>query len=1044
MSFSTGSLARRSAGHYWKHHLVTFLAVALCSAVLTGALMVGQAMRGSLAKRNLERTGNVRSAMHTGDRFFRTALAAQSGAVAGVLLHGSVASGNRKVRVHNVQILAVPNEFWALGAKTDTPELDPDHFFINQRLAERLGAKLGDSILLRASNPSALPREAVFSADDDTTVTLPGDLGGIVSGEAFGNFALEANPLPPYTVFVSMEHEILKRIDRVGQANLLLSSDPLDLSGMTLEDVELELNNKGILKSERIFLDDAVIQMAEDSGVGHEPVLTYFVNEFRIGDRSVPYSMVTATEDIVNVPDGKIVLDDWVAAEEDLAAKPGETLEMVYYTLGEARRLITVTNSFTVDRVIEKTGTPAEDDSLTTEFPGFEGKENCRDWDPNLPVDIEKIRDRDEEYWDAYGPSPKAFVSLGDGQKMWENAYGSLTSIRFDAVDGLREKLAAHLDPAAFGFIPRDLQAEGKAASKGTMDFGGLFLAMSWFLILAAILLALLQIGFGLDYRAEELELYRTLGLGAKKARGLVLRELLWVIVLGALLGGLLGYLYLALVLRGLNGAWSGAGAKGLLQATGKEWMMIGIGALSVILLMLAAIWRSVNKRVKRPGRRIKISPKKRGLLSLIGFVWFGLSAIGLFFYKPSDPAMLPGVYSTVGTCSLLAGICLVAWLLRGGGASNLVGLARRNLSRRMGRTLAVVAMLAAGTYMVFSTGIFKRGEDSAGTGRFALIANTTQPVYRDLNLASAREALSLDDEVFDAGDVSFTPVRVSRGEEASCLNLQAAQQPLVVGIDPVAFADRFEIVAGEGWDTLGADADEEGVVPAIGDLNALQWAMHKKVGDVVRVGQGRVKIVGAVNYTILQGRLLVDNRHFKTLFPDQGGYRQLLIDAPDDKAEEVSGAVTSALRDLGAEVVPARARLAELNAVQNAYIDIFQTLGGLGVLLGCLGLGILCIRSLLERRKELAVMQAVGFSRSRLTKMLLVEQGGLLLVGLLVGAVAGLLAAVPVARAMGVGAVPGFLFVVLVAGALLGLGSILFAARIFLRQPVTQNLRAD
>jgi len=1026
---------------------------------------VRRCSRGTLAKRAAERTGEVASSLHTGDRFFRQALANDlSGQVVpGILLMGSVVSADQKTRVHNVQVLAVGDDYWSLAPNAgdaatagapNRPDLT-DGFGLNQRLAERLGAKVGDSILLRAANPSALPREAVFSDDDDTTVTLRRKITAIIPAAEFGDFSLQADPLPPYNVFVPLDSELVKAIDRLGEANLLLSTDTMttdSLAGnMTLADLELELSNKGVLKSKRIFLDPFIERMARDSGVAHQPVLTYFVNELssaRSG-KSVPYSMVTASP-VVEVPPGQIVLDDWIADPEDLAAKPGDKISMTYYTLGEARNLVTATNTFTVASVIAKTGTPAEDDTLTTEFPGFEGKENCKDWDPNLPVDLDALRDRDEEYWDIYGPSPKAFVNLEDGQKMWQNAYGRLTSIRFDTAvadnsEPVAKALAAQIDPAEIGFVPRDLAADAGASAKGTMDFGSLFLSMSWFLILASLLLAILQVGFGLDYRSDELELYRTLGLGAAKVRGLVLRELLWVIALGALVGGVLGYLYLGLVLRGLNGAWSGVGTQGLLQPTGSEGLMIGVGAVMVTLLMLGAILFSVNKRVKRAGKAVPISPRRRGIIALIFCALFGLGFLGLLFVKPSDPAMVPMHYSMVGMTALLFGLALVAVLLRRGSGGSLPGLALRNLARRPGRTLGVVAMLAAGTYMVFSTGIFKRGEDKAGTGGFALMANMTQPVFRDLNTAKGREALALDDELLEAGDVRFVPIRVSRGEEASCLNLQAAQQPLVVGIDPADFAERFAVAKGEDWDALSGPADENGAFPAIGDLNSLQWAMgYKNVGSEFAVGQGTVRVVGAVNYTVLQGQLLVSNEAFKQLFPDQGGYRRFLIDAPPDKAEAVSGLFTSTLRDLGAEVVPSSQRLAELNAVQNAYIDIFQTLGGLGVLLGCLGLGILCIRSLLERRRELAVMQAVGFSRSRLTNMLLFEQGGLLLAGLLVGCTAGLLAALPVARAMGVSTVPSGLFYILIAGAVLGMLSILFAARLFLKAPITENLRAE
>ena len=60
-------------------------------------------------------------------------------------------------------------------------------------------------------------------------------------------------------------------------------------------------------------------------------------------------------------------------------------------------------------------------------------------------------------------------------------------------------------------------------------------------------------------------------------------------------------------------------------------------------------------------------------------------------------------------------------------------------------------------------------------------------------------------------------------------------------------------------------------------------------------------------------------------------------------------------------EVTPAVRRLAAFNAVQNTYLSTFQVLGGLGLLLGSVGLGVVVLRNVLERRGELALLLAVG-----------------------------------------------------------------------------------
>ena len=92
--------------------------------------------------------------------------------------------------------------------------------------------------------------------------------------------------------------------------------------------------------------------------------------------------------------------------------------------------------------------------------------------------------------------------------------------------------------------------------------------------------------------------------------------------------------------------------------------------------------------------------------------------------------------------------------------------------------------------------------------------------------------------------------------------------------------------------------------------------------------------------------------------------------------------------------------------AVQNTYLSTFQALGGLGLVLGTLGLAAVQLRSVLERRGELALMQAVGFRRRRLGAMVLWEHSLLLLSGLAVGTLSAVVAVWPHLIG-GAGAVP-------------------------------------
>jgi ABC-type antimicrobial peptide transport system permease subunit len=94
--------------------------------------------------------------------------------------------------------------------------------------------------------------------------------------------------------------------------------------------------------------------------------------------------------------------------------------------------------------------------------------------------------------------------------------------------------------------------------------------------------------------------------------------------------------------------------------------------------------------------------------------------------------------------------------------------------------------------------------------------------------------------------------------------------------------------------------------------------------------------------------------------------------------------------------VTPTAKRLDAYLAVENTYLSTFQALGGLGLLLGSLGLAVVLLRGVWERRAELALLRALGYRRGALGRLVLAENGFLLLVGLAAGAVSALLAVAP------------------------------------------------
>ncbi|MBE3068708.1 MAG: FtsX-like permease family protein, partial [Planctomycetes bacterium] len=426
------------------------------------------------------------------------------------------------------------------------------------------------------------------------------------------------------------------------------------------------------------------------------------------------------------------------------------------------------------------------------------------------------------------------------------------------------------------------------------------------------------------------------------------------------------------------------------------------------------------------------------------------------------------GAFFGAGALLLVAALALAHLALavraRLGAARRLTlaGLALRNLTRRRGRSMATIAIVACGVFLVAAIGANYKsppedaGVAASGTGGFRLFGETALAIHEDLLGRDGLKAYALPADL-PSRVRAIVPMRVHEGDDASCLNLNRVQQPRLAGVRPEALARRGAFTftetvpsaPGENPWLLLARREGPDVVPCIGDAATIQWSLGKAVGEEVpytdeRGRAFRLRIVGAVAGSILQGMLVIGEDAFIERFPGDSGYRMLLVDTPADQAEAVAAVLSDRLADVGLAVTPTAQRLADFGAMQNTYLVIFQTLGGLGLVLGSLGLGVVVLRNVLERRGELALMRAVGFRRRAIAWMVLGEHWDLLAGGLVCGLVPAWLAVMPVLAGGGAAMPYGLVGLTLAAVAASGMLWTWLATRVALRGPLLEALRNE
>lgn len=1106
-----GSLIVRSLRYRWRDHLGVALGATIAGTALTGALIVGDSVRGSLRDMALSRLGKTHFALTAGDQLFMADLARriqsdtndQSGTItevtAALALPGTAATRSG-LRANRVQVLGVDGATWPGFAgwnQAFSPGQAAENLrewragetaAVNGALAGRLNLRPGDELVMRVKNPALLAQDVPVAAKRDDSRALTVRVGPVLPGSALADFNLTSGGGETLNIFMPLD--LLSRtIGTTGQANLVLAGEirqaqepelkdaptillaPAALTDLAarlrrtwrLEDVGVRVRsigpqsgtNRAVVEqtveihSPRVFLPRPVAEAAaavstnQAGSIGKASHLTtYLANLLRKGERAAPYSMVTAAEAPfvpADMGDDEILINQWLA--DDLQAAPGDVVEMSYFLpeigpgslpgSGDSIGMPQRTNAFRVRAIVPMEGRYA-DRTLMPEFPGLADAERTSDWDIGFPL-VYKIRNNDETYWDEWRGTPKAFITLRTGKRLWGSRFGDITAIRYPVPDNtppeatrraVYDNLRASLDPGQLGLRFQASRAEALSGASQAQDFGQLFLGFSLFLVGSALLLMALLFRFGLERRVSEIGTFLALGFTANQVRKSLLAESAVLAAIGGGVGALGGTGYARAMIWGLTTTWRGAIGHSALtfHVRAPTW---GIGFAATCLVCCGTLWLALRKYSALPPHTLltgEIHERDDRRFRWITRLWLPAlaAALGLSLWQFGTVREAnPAVFFGVGALVLLSGIGFLAARLgrREAGAGRIAGglgfsrLAIRNTARQPTRSLATVALLGAATFLIVSIGAFRleagRGANrpQSGTGGFELIGESTLPIVPDLNTRAGRETLGLSEE--DMAGVSVIGFRTRDGDEASCLNLNRSRQPRLLGAPAEWLKDRFTFVkaapgldAARGWDLLqtSMSADE---VPAIGDANSVRWAMGKAPGDAITMTdeQGRafqVRIVGTIANSVLQGQLVLDEAVFLERFPGTSGRRFFLVDSPDGATRDTAAALVRGLQDYGFDATPAVERLNAFNAVQNTYLSTFQALGGIGLLLGSAGLGIVLLRNLLERRGELGAMIAVGFRLRQVSRMLLVEHAVLLLAGLALGAFSGVVAILP------------------------------------------------
>ncbi|HEY2588853.1 MAG TPA: ABC transporter permease, partial [Tepidisphaeraceae bacterium] len=840
-----------------------------------------------------------------------------------------------------------------------------------------------------------------------------------------------------------------------GNGSAKESADPLNerlRAIIRLEDYGLALGPDGsegqaILTSSLTYLDPPVVTAAEQVGrLANIPIQKVTVNLLNTvtaqpGGKQIHYAVAAGITSL----EGKDLADDeaginWWTADQ-LGVRVGDRLHLTYYQRLSTGNLTEASSDtagfkdgFRIARILPMIGIGA-DRSLTPNYKGLTDADTVADWNPPDGIEINKklVTKADEDYWHQYRAAPKIFLSFHAAERLWGGPTGDVTSIRVPAKQAkeFRQKLRDQLDPAAMGLSFQPIKARQLAAASGSTDFGQYFLYFSFFIIVAAVLLVAMLFRLNVEQRARQLGLLSAVGFAPWTLRRISLAEGMVLAVIGGLIGLPAAIGYTAFIMYGLRTWWNGAvGTTALYLHVAP--MTLCYGYFASLAVAFFAIWWAVwlvgrtrtatllagGWGAGRPARRSGIIARGTGIL-------FILIAIAIFVWARAAKGEADEAFLSGGTLLLIGCLFYLGGTLRPGarrsaggvGVATVRRLGVRNAARHTARSVLAVGLIAFAAFTLITVAAFRQGTPSdtgdptSGSGGYRLIATAGIPLLGDLNTPQGRRVLGMTDAKGPLwNDVHFVSMRRWAGQDISCLNLTQPTTPTILSVLPELMQapdkdhkHRFTFAQGKGenpWLLLDAP-QSDGTIPVIADANTAEYILKKEIGQDILVPDAagapqHLKLVATLSNSIFQSELLMSDGNFRRLFPAQDGFGVVLVDTPQPKQTAVRQALNTQLGEYAVDTEPTAYRLERYFQIQNTYLSTFQALGALGLMLGTIGLAVVLVRTVIERKAELALLASLGFRRADRIVLVLSENVFLLVVGLLVGTVSAVLGILP------------------------------------------------
>ncbi len=1012
------SLLRASRRFYARKLIILGAAGFLASALISADFLAGDSVRKSIAAHNLGKIGSATHLLAASTPFLadldrRIEANAKGVRAASILELPLISATSGGITERGLTVSGIDGGFLSFYKDHTFAATCPHRgeLWLNKNSAALLGCTDGERVVLRIPRASSgevlqpAARGLPEFSDREFTITR------ILEDTGPGRFQIEITQRPPLLFYVNRD-ELGELSGVAGRANRVLieAAGEFILPKATIRpgDAGLTLSPSPqgvLLRSAAYFISPSILGAAREAIPGGEAIYSSFLYTAESGDGIRPYLFFVSSDG-----DTQVKVSPLLARET--GAGPGKELTLDYFVFSNDDGSLTRRKKrISVDAI----ATDAELLSRRDEVPGFPGLDegrSCREWESSLPIDLSLVSDSVEADWKRHGKRPLLILDSESARAISPDPVIYRAPSEF-SLRSVEDALAAKLDAQSIGARIVPLRDELIAASRGSVDFSALFIAMSFFLIAAMLFMHAVAALQFIGSRRTEAGVLRAIGFHTTKMQLHYLREILPFIIIPGAAGSVAGIALVHLLLAALRTVWYGivhTDALSLFVAPRLIVIAFIAGTLPVIVVSSLVIHSRLQRMSAKeialavPG----ISRKKKILLSLCSLACL-LTCITTALAATRFRSVESALFFLSGTFLLGAALSFI-----------LLVRARTPLRDR-----AILIVTAVSLFITASVSANRRlmnfdpAQSKSPTGGRTFIVET---------------ASGIPDDRFPATGRMLIPFTVYGKERANCLNLNDLRRPGILGFDG-EIMDREKIFTlksprGEeiAWKSLSSPL-ADGSIPAAVDASVLQWSLKLSPGDriVYRISASKqisFTIIAITNNTCLQGMLYADRKLLYNNFKISDSSVFLAGSEASERERRYLGRLFA---PWGGSIRSTTAALSLFMELENTYLRIFQTMSMLAFIPGFIGLALLVRSSQIDDAAQRRLMTALGFSRRTLRAIFLQRNAGLLAVAAALSAAAALLSALPLIRGGYIGDILKIL--AFFYGAALATGTILIAA---------------